>query len=144
MKPTMNPKQLKALVFDSAALDVSRIATPQMPNTLDGWLFDVSARNYLADPHDEKTVRESNIIENTSAAFPPSFVSDGNDATFPDQAADLAARLQNMGIPSQLNLYTRQQAILGHGFMAHPSRWTDDYNRLKINFLSRFAFATGT
>jgi hypothetical protein len=29
----------------------------------------------------------------------------------------------------------RLEATLVHGFMAIPSRWTDDYNRRKLEFL---------
>ncbi|WP_156399426.1 alpha/beta hydrolase [Rhodococcus sp. Leaf278] len=137
VEPTMDRNALKSVVFESAALDVGRAGEPQSPSPSNGFFFDISARSYL-DTTDTALLAQANVMDNVTAAFPPSFISDGNTGTFPDQAAELSAKLDRVGVANRLNLYTKNEAKLDHGFMAVSSRWTDDYNRLKIEFLRAF------
>lgn len=134
IEPTMNRSALKALVFESAALDVGRAGAPQSPSPSNGFFFDISARSYL-DTTDPAVLAQANVIGNVTADFPPSFISDGNTGTFPDQAAELSAKLDRVGVENRLNLYSKNEARLDHSFMSVDSRWTDDYRRLEIEFL---------
>lgn len=134
IEPTMDRSALKAIVFESAALDVGRAGAPQSPSPSNGFFFDIAARSYL-DTTDTALLAQANIIDNVTADFPPSFISDGNTGTFPDQAAELSAQLDRMGVANRLNLYSKNQARLDHSFMSVDSQWTDDYSRLKIEFL---------
>ena len=134
IEPTMDRNALKAIVFESAALDVGRAGAPQSPSPSNGFFFDVAARNYL-DTTDAALVAQANVIDNVTADFPPSFISDGNTGTFPDQAAELSAELDRVGVANRLNLYSKNEARLDHSFMSVDSQWTDEYSRLKIEFL---------
>lgn len=137
VEPTQDRNALKAIVFESAALDVGRAGTPQSPSPSNGFFFDIAARSYL-DTTDTALLAQANVTDNATADFPPSFISDGNTGTFPDQAADLSAKLDRVGVANRLNLYSKNEARLDHGFMAVSSQWTDDYNRLRIEFLRDF------
>ncbi|OZE99208.1 alpha/beta hydrolase [Rhodococcus sp. 15-2388-1-1a] len=134
MEPTMDRSALKAIVFESAALDVGRAGAPQSPSPSNGFFFDIAARNYL-DTTDAAVLAQANVIDNITADFPPSFISDGNTGTFPDQAAELSAGLDRVGVANRLNLYSKNEARLDHSFMSVDSEWTDEYSRLKIEFL---------
>ncbi|MDV6264380.1 alpha/beta hydrolase [Rhodococcoides yunnanense] len=134
VEPTMDRHALKAVVFESAALDVGRAGAPKSPSPSNGFFFDIAARSYL-DTTDTALLAQANVVDNATIDFPPSFISDGNTGTFPDQAAELSAKLDRVGVANRLNLYSKNEARLDHGFMAVSSQWTDDYNRLKIEFL---------
>ncbi|MDZ7914988.1 MAG: alpha/beta hydrolase [Rhodococcus sp. (in: high G+C Gram-positive bacteria)] len=134
IEPTMDSSALKAIVFESAALDVGRAGAPQSPSPSNGFFFDIAARSYL-DTTDTAVLEQANVIDNVTADFPPSFISDGNTGTFPDQAAELSAKLDGVGVANRLNLYSKSEARLDHSFMSVDSQWTDDYSRLKIEFL---------
>ncbi|KZF03088.1 MULTISPECIES: alpha/beta hydrolase [unclassified Rhodococcus (in: high G+C Gram-positive bacteria)] len=134
IEPTIDRNALKALVFESAALDVARAGAPQSPSPSNGFFFDIAARSYL-DTTDRALLEQANVIDNVTADFPPSFISDGNTGTFPDQAAELSAALDRVGVANRLNLYSKNEARLDHSFMSVDSEWTDDYTRLKIEFL---------
>ncbi|CCQ17474.1 Acetyl esterase [Rhodococcus sp. AW25M09] len=134
IEPTMDRSALKAIVFDSAALDVGRAGSPQSPSPSNGFFFDIAARSYL-DTTDPAVLAQANVTDNVTADYPPSFISDGNTGTFPDQAAALSAELDRVGVANNLNLYSKNEARLDHGFMSVDSKWTDDHNRLKIEFL---------
>lgn len=134
IEPTMDRNALKAIVLESAALDVGRAGAPQSPSPSNGFFFDIAARSYL-DTTDSALLAQANVIDNVTADFPPSFISDGNTGTFPDQAAELSAELDRVGVANRLNLYSKNEARLDHSFMSVDSQWTDDYSRLKIEFL---------
>jgi acetyl esterase/lipase len=132
IEPVMT-ENLKAVVFDSAALDLSRVSEPQSPEASAAWLYTIAARTYLGTSEEKRD--EADITSNVSASFPATFIADGNTATFPDQAEGLHARLDELGVPNELKLYSKEQAVIGHGFMASPSQWTNDYNAAKLGFL---------
>lgn len=134
IEPTIDQNALKALVFESAALDVGRAGAPQSSSPSNGFFFDIAARSYL-DTTDRALLAQANVIDNVTADFPPSFISDGNTGTFPDQAAELSAALDRVGVANRLNLYSKNEARLDHSFMSVDSEWTDDYTRLKVEFL---------
>ncbi|MGV8873090.1 MAG: alpha/beta hydrolase fold domain-containing protein [Rhodococcus sp. (in: high G+C Gram-positive bacteria)] len=134
IEPTMDRKSLKAIVFDSAVLDVGRAGAPQSPSPSNGFFFDIGARSYL-DTTDAALLAQANVIDHVTADFPPSFISDGNTGTFPDQAAELSAKLGRLGVANHLNLYSKNEAKLDHSFMSVNSPWTEDHTRLEIEFL---------
>ena len=134
IEPTMDRSALKALVFDSAVLDVGRAGSPQSPSPSNGFLYDIGARSYL-DTTDADWLARANVTKNATSDFPPSFITDGNTGTFPDQAAELSAKLDRMGVANRLNLYSKNEVALPHAFMTTGSQWTEEYNRLRIEFL---------
>ena len=134
IEPTMDRDALKAIVFDSAVLDVGRAGTPQTPSPSNGFGYELGARSYL-DTTDAQSLALANVIDHATSDFPPSFIADGNTGTFPDQAAELSATLSRVHVENRLNLYSKKEATLDHAFMVTGSRWTEEYNRSKFEFL---------
>lgn len=132
--PTMDPEHLNAMVFDSAALVPSKAGQTQAPSLVADWIFDLSLRSYVGTSN--QRLAEADIVAHVTAAFPPSFIADGNTATFPDQAAELADKLTSLGVANELDVPPVSEAVLGHGFMSAASPSTDEYNEKKIAFLS--------
>lgn len=132
--PTMDPEHLKAMVFDSAALVPAMAGQTQAPSLVADWVFDLSLRSYVGTS--QQRLAESNIVSHATAAFPPSFIADGNTGTFPDQAAQLSDKLTSVGVANELDVPPLSEAVLGHGFMSASSPSTDAYNKKKIAFLS--------
>lgn len=130
--PVLVPSQVQAVLLDSTPFDPARASGTQAPSRRNNLLFAVSLRAYLRSPRD---IADANIIDHATSDFPPVVIADGNVGTFPDQAQDFADRLSQLGVAHELILYARDEAELGHGFMAQASPWTDDYNRRKIAFL---------
>jgi acetyl esterase/lipase len=108
---------LKAAVFDSAALDADRLSRSQTPDAPAEWLYTLAGRTYLG--HDEARRNEANVIDHVTRDFPPAFIADGNTATFPDQARDLHEQLDQLGVENVLNLYPRTDAVLGARVHGH-------------------------
>jgi len=132
--PSLSRDQLKAVVFDSAPFDPRRAGRTEAPKLAVDWLFGLCLRTYVGTTN--ARLDETNLIEHATAEFPPAFIADGNTGTFPDQARDFAGRLDELGVRNALDLYPVSDAILSHSFMSGASsRWTDDYNRRKIEFL---------
>ena len=72
-----------------------------------------------------------------SDRFPPAFIADGNDGTFPDQARELGQRLSVLGVKNAVDLPPIRDGRLGHVYMMGSSLATDRYNRSKLAFLSK-------
>ena len=69
--------------------------------------------------------------------FPPSFLSDGNFATFDRQNADLADRLESLGVAVTRDFVPRSEARLAHVYQLAVD--TDPY--AKASFERQLAFA---
>jgi acetyl esterase/lipase len=132
--PALGEGDLQAVVLDSALIDGTRGDRTQAPQLLTDWLFNLATRAYIG--MDPAKLEEANLLDHITADFPPTFIADGNTGTFADQARDLSDELDQLGVRNELFLPTREQAILGHGFMAADSRWTDEYNLEKMDFLA--------
>lgn len=64
----------------------------------------------------EACVRQAGVIAHMTASFPPFFLSDGNTMTFTDQAVDMKAKADALGVPAELLLFPKEEAELLHGF----------------------------
>ena len=64
----------------------------------------------------EACVRQAGVIAHMTAKFPPVFLSDGNTMTFTDQAIDMKAKADALGVPAELLLFPKEEAELLHGF----------------------------
>lgn len=129
---TLPDGELKAALLDSAPLDTTDLTT-QAPVLYQDWLFTFSGRAYLG--LDATRSEVPSIIDNVTAAYPPTLVADGNTGTWPQQAARFADRLTALGVRNELSLVPRSEAQLGHAYMGIPSRWTDQLDQQKVRFL---------
>ena len=64
----------------------------------------------------EECVQQAGVIAHMTAKFPPVFLSDGNTMTFTDQAIDMKAKADALGVPAELLLFPKEEAELLHGF----------------------------
>lgn len=140
MNPVISSDYIKATVLDSAALDPERMNKTKSPSPHYDWAFFQFARSHFSISslvHDTgENAKQGNVITHVTENFPPTFIADGNTATFLDQAKDLAEKLNNLGVPNYLYLIDKDKATLGHVFMGSDSKYTLDYTRKKIAFLN--------
>ncbi|WP_138419330.1 alpha/beta hydrolase [Aquibacillus sediminis] len=116
MSPSLTKEAIKAVIFNSALLDASRF--DKTGNLLKDIKFRFLGELYF-DTDDLKNsdqVEQSNVITHMNSDFPPSFITDGNTATFTDQAEDLANHMTELSIPHVLNLYDKNEAELRHRY----------------------------
>ena len=138
--PVIHRDAIRAAVLDSAALDIRRMGKTKSPVASSNWTFYQFSRNYFKKEHlingTDKNAEEANVIVHATESFPPVFLADGNTGTFPDQAKDFAAKLNDLGVKHELYLIDKNKARLGHVFMDTPSKYTIDYTKKKIAFLT--------
>ena len=106
---------LKGFVSIAGLVDAPRFG--RTGSVFSDWFYDTMARCAFgrADYATDKSFAElSSVLENITASFPPSFVSDGNARTFTDQGKDLIAKLDGYGIPNGGNFPPRSLARLTH------------------------------
>ncbi|MBN6205166.1 hypothetical protein JYK21_01775, partial [Ralstonia pickettii] len=140
MSPVISRDNIEAVVLDSAALDIERTGKTKAPVAFSNWTFFQFSRAYFNKEHlingTDEYAKQGNVITHATENFPPAFITDGNTGTFPDQAEDLADKLNSLGVANYLYLIDREKEVLGHVFMDTYSKYTVDYTKKKIDFLT--------
>lgn len=137
--PVISQDAIKAAVLDSAALDLERMGKTKSPVASSNWIFYQFSRNYFQKEHllngTDEYAEQGNVIAHVTEHFPPVFIADGNTGTFPDQAKDLATKLNRLGVTNELYLIDKNKVRLSHVFMDTHSTYTTDYTKKKLAFL---------
>ena len=131
----LQPDQVRAFVSQSGLLDCERF--DKTGSVAFDYILRCCGRAYFEVKRlrGVEKVIESNVIENMTSAFPPCFISDGNEGTFTDQAQDLAKKAGQLSVPYVLKLYPRSEAKLGHGFEGGDTPQAREVRRMTLDFL---------
>lgn len=135
VSPVLEKENIKAVIFNSALLDNERFSSTG--DVFFDWTFLQCGRAYFdvgfLQGHDN--VMQSNVIDNVTSNFPPSYISDGNTGTFDAQARDLCKKLDSLGVMNHVNLHEKSEVVLGHGFESDGSEWAEDNMRQQLAFI---------
>ena len=116
------PSEIEAVVFSSALIDNYRSYKTGDPGA--DYLFLQCGKAYYGWEILEEKTDIVNIIDHATENFPSSFISDGNNATFYDQAFDLHEKLNSLGVPNEINWYPPSEARLGHDFETQATEYS--------------------
>lgn len=85
---------------------------------LASWAFNLMGVCGFHDPAyaSSETARRFSVLEQAAAAFPPSFLSDGNRGTFTGQGRALAQKLQSLGVRVETNFIPPEEGLREHVF----------------------------
>lgn len=137
ISPVMNPGEIKAVLFNSALLDMERFG--KTGSFMSDWLFVKCGQAYF----DVKTlpgnaaVISAKVTDFVTDAFPPTFISDANTASFSDQAIELDRKLTQLDVKHVLNICPKSEKKLLHGFENKNDRFGLDNMDQMISFLKR-------
>lgn len=92
----------------------------------------------------EAPVLQAGVIRHMTAQFPPMFLSDGNTMTFTDQAIDMKAKADALGIPAEILLFPKEEAELRHGFELTQIPQALEVQKASAAFLLRILSREGT
>lgn len=128
---------IKACLFNSALLDCERYE--EAHNLVFNILFKKCGQAYF---HSRKLkghpdVIQFDVIRHACAAFPPSFLSDANCASFFDQARDFDRRLTELGVEHELNIYPKTEVKLSHGYESFHDQYGQDNMKKMLPFLKK-------
>ncbi|HPZ00601.1 MAG TPA: alpha/beta hydrolase [Clostridiales bacterium] len=128
---------IKACLFNSALLDCTRYG--EAHNPLYDYLFTKCGEAYFSDKNlkNHSLAAQSDVIRHASAAFPPSFLSDGNRGSFFSQARDFDRRLTELGVVHELNIYPETEAKLSHGYESINGPYGQDNMKKMLAFLQK-------
>jgi len=139
IEPVIELKDIKALVAEVPLLDPDRGSKTVEEDILSDYNFGQSLSAYfgvsLISP-DEDVLDSVELISKATSDFPPTFISDGNTGTFPDQARDYYHRLKELGVKTDLYIPDINKGKEGHGFMSNiGSKAAQTYVERKLDFL---------
>lgn len=135
IKQILERKQIRALLLNSALIDPTRYDVVHDP------AFDFLLRKCGQAYFNEKVMavskgaNQSNVLTHVTDNYPPVFISDANTGSFYDQAKDLSAKLKELGVRTELNLYPREEVKLTHGYESFDDRYGQDNMRKMLTFL---------
>ncbi|MCR4955133.1 MAG: alpha/beta hydrolase [Lachnospiraceae bacterium] len=137
LKPVLSKDNIKAVVFASALLDNTQFSTTHNFMKDYGFYQYARAAFHSNSPMESRIAKKTDIISQVTKEFPPTYLSDGNYATFYSQAQALHRRLNKLGVENTLNLYSREQEVLPHAYeMNMKYKSTADNQEKTIHFLN--------
>lgn len=130
---SLKPAEIKAVVFNSAVLDISGM-NKVGPFYVD-WFMDAAARAYMGSENidNDVNVDQSNVIDHVTKTFPPSYIDDGSEGSLADQATELNERLTELGVYNEL--YIVEGA--GHSYEIGVTQDAKDNMKRQIDFLNK-------
>lgn len=140
--PVLQKEQLKAMVLESALLDPSRAGKTTKTKVVSDYIFQMALGGFLgtsAISSNKEIVEEANLLTYISADFPPTFLTDGNSGTWPDQAQELAEALTEVGVDSEAYIPSLEMGVYGHVYFENVTREaTIIFLNKRNDFLSKY------
>lgn len=135
INPVMNADDIAAVLFNSALLDTERFS--ETGNHIWNWLFLQCGRMYFDSDFlkGNESAEQADVIDHLTTAFPPSYISDGNNGTFDSQAKELHARMDELGIVNCFHYHDQTEVILGHGYETGSDEWAVENMDAQLAFL---------
>ena len=135
MQPCLKEDQIAAILFNSTLFQ-----TEKAGDTGTLWsnvLFKKCLQTYFDTKRleNDPVVISSGVLSYISDRFPSCFISDGNTASFPDQAKQVSSVLDVYGIRHVLNIYPASEKTLLHGFENIDDEYGRDNMDKMISFL---------
>src|SRR5699024_1097457 len=98
LEPVYKPGALKGVILCCGPFDLVAIGRVNLKMRFLTWVL---ARAYFGVPfwHRSKEAQRSNTIENVTAQYPPTYLTDGNTGSFEVQGRRLGKRLRSLGVP---------------------------------------------
>ncbi len=129
--PVISKDNIKAVVFVSSLLDSERMT--KTGDHIFDWMLLQLGRIYFGNNSlvGQENVMQSNVITNTTEYFPPTFISDGNYASFNEQALELHNRLNQLGVKNTFNFYEKSEVELYHGYETDVNKYAQA-NMIKL------------
>ena len=122
MEPVLDGTCIRAVVFQSALLEMERFGDVDSREA--ARLFTRCGEAYFDIPRrwpNSPKIPQANVTRHVCERFPPCYISDGNFASFTDQARALGERCNMLGIPYELELTPYAQCRLPHGYEMVPT-----------------------
>ena len=137
-EPVFTNGEVKGVIFESSLLDYHRFG--ETHNHYFDYLFFTMGRVYfhINDLKYDRRMNNANILQYITNRFPAAFISDGNTATFYEQAFALHEGLNDLGVYTELNYYPVEEAgWLRHGFEENGSEWSRKTMQRMVLFLQK-------
>ncbi|CAM3133975.1 alpha/beta hydrolase [Paenibacillus taichungensis] len=139
INPVIELSDIKALVLEVPILDFSRGHRTVTEDSVTDYIFAQSGSAYIGQPvvsADKDILQSLNVIPRATSNFPPTFITDGNTGTFPDQAEDYYNRLKELGVKTDLYIPDIHESKEVHGYMnTIDTKATRTYIQRKLAFL---------
>ncbi|MDR3113481.1 MAG: alpha/beta hydrolase, partial [Endomicrobium sp.] len=84
--------------------------TMKLPFKQIGWAY------FGTKDIEDRRLELTDVIANATSSYPPAFITDGNTASFENQAKELAQSLEKCGVYVKTAFYPKEEAVLTHEY----------------------------
>ena len=110
LTPGMPAERLRGVVLDCGLYDMSTVGDTGFPGLRTFLWAYTGYRDWMKAPF----IDELSTAEAATSAYPPTFITDGDDDHFAGQSEELARSLETLGVPTETLFFTK--AGLGHEY----------------------------
>lgn len=92
---------MKAFISYSGPVDIEQMATLESSSSFMKFFTNTVARAFIGkrDWQDSEEIKQASVAKYVTEDFPPTYITDGNSFSFPDQGLALVERLEELGVP---------------------------------------------
>ncbi len=115
-QPVHKPETLRGVILCCGPFDLVAIGRVNLKLRFLTWVL---ARAYFGVPfwHRSKEVKRSNVVENVTAQYPPTYITDGNTGSFEVQGRRLGNKLRSLGVPVQELYFKPERGEIPHEYL---------------------------
>ncbi|HLQ96962.1 MAG TPA: alpha/beta hydrolase [Pseudogracilibacillus sp.] len=116
MEPVVDADSIQAIIFFSALLDFNKYDVYENGEVNE--IFHKSGQAYFDEAEWKQLdeVQKANVVGNVGDTFPPTYITDGNTASFEDQARELEEELEEEDVPVTTSFFSTDEAELRHQY----------------------------
>lgn len=114
--PVVDADSIKAIFFFSALLDFNKYDVYENGEVNE--VFHKSAQAYFDEKEWKQldVVQQANIVGRVRDTYPPTYITDGNTASFQSQAEELEQELKDEDVPVTTTFFSKDEAELRHQY----------------------------
>lgn len=115
---TLPVTSIKAYIDYCAPVNIRQVLTQQSSSFFMRFFVRTVARAWLGERNwrSSPKILQASVADHLTAAFPPSFITDGNTGSFQQQATSFGQRLQALNVPTDILLFNQTKKEITHEY----------------------------
>src|SRR5699024_8993375 len=109
---------LKAFISYSGPVDIKQMATLKSSSSFMKFFTNTVARAFIGkrDWKNSEEIKQASVASYVTEDFPPTYITDGNSFSFPDQGIALQDTLEEIGIPVESLFFQDTEKEITHEY----------------------------
>ena len=141
MEQTIDPEIIQAFINYCGPLDLKQSLENKTDNKFMKFFVSTVGWSWLGkkDWYDSPELDQASLVGHLTADFPPSFITDGNNASFAEQAISFKDRLQELSVPTVSLFFENKDKEVNHEYQfLYKTPEAKECLRLTLEFIEDY------